>query len=772
MAAAGPEERPEPERGLARAARRLLPDAGALLLAEVATAVALFVVLRLRNWSPRVPLDYGSSDSNLVLMAIKNIVTEGWIVGSDALGMPFGQKLYDYPAAVGDTWNILGVRLLALGTSDPVLILNVFYLLGYLAVTATMFVSLRLLRISAPLAVAGALAYAFLPYHLLRGPVHLFLSGYYAVPLACVLVIRQWGPEPWFDLRRRGETGPLVRWRWASAGAVLVAVLIAGTGMYYAIFTLVALATTGLVRAVSARRLGTLVASGFLGAIVVGILGLSAMPSILYARTHGPNDAAGQRAYAETEFYGLRIVNLVMPVGGHRVDALADLKAAVTSPIPGEGSETLGLIGAGGYLGLLAMALRRVARGDDPAEHEPPARADGPRPVPQDFGKLAGLALLFTVAGTIAGLWSVIAAMGFTQLRAWNRSSVFVAFCAIAAAVAWVDRWTWSRRGVQVGLSAALVVLALFDQTTPHMVPAYETTARGWKVDRAFGAAVERHFPSADVFQLPYVPFPENPPVQRMSDYDHFRGYLHTEGLRWSYGAVKGREVQWQPELLATEPPAVVVERVAAAGFEALWFDRFGHADGGASFEAAIRPIVGEPVVVGPGERVALYDLRPLARRLVTVVGQQKADRIGFLTTHPLFPTFASGASGPETGEIGSWRWMERRSTIEIAGYDQRARDVVLSFDLDRPAAPPATVEVRVGRRSWTLEVRDAVTHYELPVTVGPGATVELSTDAPPVRINADPRDLRYRVLNFSILEPELPRGTSYVANVGVAPAA
>ena len=54
----------------------------------------------------------------------------------------------------------------------------------------------------------------------------------------------------------------------------------------------------------------------------------------------------------------------------------------------------------------------------------------------------------------------------------------------------------------------------------------------------------------AEIFQLPIVPFPENPPVYRMSDYDHLRAYLHSDTLGWSYGGVKGRASDWQQRLV------------------------------------------------------------------------------------------------------------------------------------------------------------------------------------------------------------------------------
>ena len=70
--------------------------------------------------------------------------------------------------------------------------------------------------------------------------------------------------------------------------------------------------------------------------------------------------------------------------------------------------------------------------------------------------------------------------------------------------------------------------------------------AAQWRVDTRFGQAVQSAAPDGTkILQLPYVPFPENPPVQQMSDYDLLRGYLHTHGLNWTYGAMKGRPQDW-----------------------------------------------------------------------------------------------------------------------------------------------------------------------------------------------------------------------------------
>jgi phosphoglycerol transferase len=87
---------------------------------------------------------------------------------------------------------------------------------------------------------------------------------------------------------------------------------------------------------------------------------------------------------------------------------------------------------------------------------------------------------------------------------------------------------------------------------------------------------------NALIFQLPMVPFPENPPVVNMSDYEHLRGYLHSETLRWSYGGVKGRKAfEWQQSLPGESQS--LVESLRKKDFRAIWIDRRGYADQGES---------------------------------------------------------------------------------------------------------------------------------------------------------------------------------------------
>jgi hypothetical protein len=86
-----------------------------------------------------------------------------------------------------------------------------------------------------------------------------------------------------------------------------------------------------------------------------------------------------------------------------------------------------------------------------------------------------------------------------------------------------------------------------------------------------------------------------------MVDYDHVRPYLHTDDLRWSYGAMKGRD-----EDLGDD---VSIDEARDAGYAGIEVDRFGYADKGAAVEADVRRVTdGEPIV-SPNGRLAFYRL-------------------------------------------------------------------------------------------------------------------------------------------------------------------
>jgi phosphoglycerol transferase len=97
-----------------------------------------------------------------------------------------------------------------------------------------------------------------------------------------------------------------------------------------------------------------------------------------------------------------------------------------------------------------------------------------------------------------------------------------------------------------------------------------------------------------------------------MQDYDPFRGYLHSDSLRWSYGAMRGRAGDWARETVKL-PTAKMLDAVTSVGFRGLWIDRSGYPEQGARVEAKIAALTGAEPVQSSDGRFWFFDLRDYA---------------------------------------------------------------------------------------------------------------------------------------------------------------
>lgn len=682
-----------------------------LTITLVVTTLALIVVLQLWRADPHVPMSVGI-DHEFTLMEIKNVLREGWVNHTQHLGSPFGQELYDYPVVAGDVLHLLLIKGLGLLTNDPAVVLNCFYGLSFLMVSGAAFVAFRLLKVSPVVASATAVLYSFLPYHFLRGVYYgqLALATYYAIPLVCALVIRQLGDEPLLELRRGRRTSRVEARLTRSRALLALTICVVGalTGVYYAVFAMILLGFAGVARGLTMRSLRPLLSSLVLAAVTAATLLIVLIPNLTYAQRNGSNPEAGRRVATESEIYGLKVVNLVLPTPGHRISAL-DLQFGEKSVLPGEGTETLGFVGAAGFIGLLLIACRRLL---------------GRSSASSTADSMATLVLFVVLLGTVAGFSAVLASLGFVQIRAWSRLSVVVGFLALGAVALALDHLTArakaSRRGAtRLGLSLLVLVVGVADQTTSSFVPRYEEVSRNWRSDQSFFRAVDGKYGEADVFQLPIMPFPESSPVGKLWGWAHFRGYFHSERLRWSFGGMRGRETDWQDQLLPL-PGAEAVSRVALAGFEALYIDRYGYSDNGVALERPLEPLLDQPLVSSDG-RLAVYDLRPVRRELEANLGAVEVKNLGERALHPMKLRWSSDF-GPEIRtEALSIRPAESHAEVDVVNGGSTPQRAVFDFELE--SSPETVVSVRTDGRPQALRSKGGRERFRLDLLLRPGET-------------------------------------------------
>jgi hypothetical protein len=577
------------------------------------------VLLRVWDMPKRLPFDT-RSDATLISTMVKTMEERGWYLSQPRLGAPYGQQFYDFPHG-GESFQLFAMKVLVTITGDWGLAMNLYFLLGFGVLAAITFLVLRHLRFGPVVAGIAALVYAFMPYHFSHGEMHLWRSTYYSAPLAALLLVwaTAWRERFLADPARVGKGSIRGNLRWPRvAGALAIAVVIAGTETMTTGFTMVLLLSGAIVAAIRFRepaRIGVAVALIATMGITFGVL---SYPTLNYYRVHGTNEEAARRLVTESELYGLKISRLVTPQGGHRSEVLSDIGALAQdeSFVPSEGGQALGILGTAGFLGALWGAFSGRWRRERPDTRPGWDRSS----LREDATTFTLLALLF---GSIGGLAIIVSMVGFSQIRVWNRIMLIIAFFAMIILLLWSERLTaWVRgrakrpQAVLGVLAVAVLAFGLWDSIPPPR-KSYAAIEAQHASDRAFVAEIEELMPDgAKILQLPIIEFPEAQPVGKMEDYDHLRAYLADDGtLEWSYGSIKGRpDAAWQITLRDQVGPIGALPALLGLGFEGIWIDTYGYEGKEDEVDQIVEAVGVEPLV-SPDGRFLFLDLRDFERR-------------------------------------------------------------------------------------------------------------------------------------------------------------
>jgi hypothetical protein len=650
---------------------------GLLLGALAAPVLSLLIaawVLRLGEAHLSLPWSYaGGGDTKFYLLVIKGILDHGWFQHNPSLGAPFGLQLYDFPQGA-DNLNLLMVKALGIFSSNPAWVLNVFFLLTFPLTAVSAYLALRALGASTGAAIVCATLFALLPYHFYRAESQVLLSAYYSVPLGALLFLRLW-QEPGLLTRRRALL------------TVAMCVVIGSAGLYYAVFALVLL-LCGSVVAAFARRGRRTVISGLLCSLaIVAMLAINLAPSLSYQAAHGKNTAIA-RTPLQSDQFGLRLSNLLLPVQQDRLPFLSDVNQQYTEATSTgyceQCFESLGTVGSIGFLSLCLLALVSIVG------------VAGAFAVRAAYRAAAlGVALSFALA-TIGGVSSLLAFFVTSDIRGWNRMSLFIAFFSLLTVALLLDagaRRLARRRPDTAGrilvgaLLAGVLVLGAVDETSSYFVPNYEKDAREWRSDATFVRQIETRMPrGAAIFELPYVPFPEGygsistsisaPNTTFDTTYELGRGYIHSKSLRWSYGAMKGRAADWQGQL-AAKPLYLSLAAAAEDGFQGLWVDPHGYAT---KLRKRLAPLLekllGVAPLFSPAHDLLFFDLRPFASGLQRRHTAAQLAALRFATLYPL-------RTACETSE-----------RLELINPSDSTRTATLSMELSAGAEAPSKLLV------------------------------------------------------------------------------
>jgi hypothetical protein len=279
----------------------------------------------------------------------------------------------------------------------------------------------------------------------------------------------------------------------------------------------------------------------------------------------------------------------------------------------------------------------------------------------------------------------------------------------------------------------AILIAGVLDETTKDFAPPYALREREYAHDAEFVHRIEASVPAnAMIFQLPYVPFVEEPPLNQMRCFDHGRPYLHSRTLRWSYAAMRGRGCAlWQAEVAGQEP-AEMIEALSVAGFEGIYVDRNGFADRGSELESELSRLLGVAPLESGNRQQSFFNMTGYNQKFRQQYSDPQWAALREASLRALQETSASAMGQtpyPTTGDSSAA--TSGAVTVLRTRIDRAARQVHLKVRLQNlggtawpPYTPPTPGGVTLALRQGSPGApgfREAVPRFPLPRALLPG---------------------------------------------------
>jgi hypothetical protein len=704
------------------------------LLAAILACAIFIMVTHAWHLSLSTPFAYWG-DSIFSGALVKSVIDTGWYMSNPYLGAPNGYYLGDFPLGA-DNFHFIIIKLLSYFTPHYAVVLNVFYILTFPTVALSALFVLKRLGLSYyPYALVGSLLFTALPYHFYRGEWHLFLSSYYIVPLAIWLAVSV--ADGRVNARRSLD------WKQYCIYGILC-LLLGSSGIYYALFGIFFIMCAGVLAVGNIKKLEPLWRALILSGFIFSTLLLNLSPTLLYHSQYGPNNQVSARHANESEVYGLKIVQMLLPVDNDRLPFMAKLKSQYTSSAflnTENNYASLGIVGGVGFCILLAILVLGLK-------------------VSNELSIISKLNLCGVLIGTIGGFGTLFAYTISPTIRCYNRISIFIAFFSIYTFFYFMQWFTHQydflkKPIIQWVLILILLGAGVLNQSSNNFILSKDNhpLVAKFSDDEVFVRNIEKIIPLGSmVYQLPYLAFPEHGNLVSMLDYNHFRPYLHSKTLKWSYGAMKNRPVAAWQERVSSLSVEGMLKQLSYAGYQGIYIDRNGYEDHGVNIEKQLKGLLGVAPLISPDGHLSFFDFRSFVNHL------KKAEPLSLWSKHvqevknqlSLSFSWKNGCYDLEKNPEMTWHWCQKKSTISFVNESGKSISVKINFKLLTNETAFSTLTLTSTSLNKEFKINNQGVKFSSVITLPPGEyNLDFYSDANRVDAPQDPRELYFRIANF-----------------------
>jgi phosphoglycerol transferase len=694
------------------------------LIQVALTIVAIFIVLKpwLRSWE--APFNY-EADTIYQLVLVKSIITNGWFWFIPHLNAPFTEfAAVTFPQ--NTTLTSLGLKLISLFTAEPGLVLNMFWLGSIVATSLTCHLALRILRTPSTYAYVFSTLYALLPFTLMRNTNHIVLT-YTFVPLIAsytLLIMSQ-------QLQTRKDSSGVRFPGW------LLTICIIAIGfdyIYTAFFSCFFLIVAGLFGALQSNAMQPLRLVLRIVALIATCALINQSPSLINWFIDGMPPNMGYKSIADAEVYGLKIRHLLTPPSLAEYFALNQQHEFIFENE--NQSASLGWIGALGYLAGIGLVL------------------SGKRNQCLLGWASGGLIIGGTLLGTIGGFGTIFNLLFTTDIRAYNRVSVFIAFFSFIALIdilrtignpfekllASSKLEPFSQAIILRAIVFAIFLLALLDQGTAakEFIAKYSEDSQKTREERHFINQIEQSGQRLTMlYQLPETNFPVDPGLVKMKPYDHGRTYIWSKNISWSWPNFSHQKLMWL-QAIGNPSSADFLEKLSQSGFDGIWLDRFGYTDENLlEVEKILDRHLGSPSFRSSSNRYSVYRLNSSVEKNQ---GQPNS-----LLNPPFAYEFSKGfypveylSESPKTPH----RWAKKDAQLILINYTDKPLTIIFEAQMGYNEKGKLTVTFGSEKKIYPLVDGKSALALEYILEPNSRNTLRFHYDGQPVIASGDTRKM------------------------------
>jgi phosphoglycerol transferase len=305
--------------------------------------------------------------------------------------------------------------------------------------------------------------------------------------------------------------------------------------------------------------------------------------------------------------------------------------------------------------------------------------------------------------------------------------------------------------------TVAILFFGIYDQTSAthaSFVPDYKNIKEEFLHDNRFITNIETRFPDDTmIFQLPYAALGAGPPAG-MGQYDHWRAYLHSKKIHWSYGVYINRAGDlWQREI-TSKPPDEMIAGLSFAGFDGIYLNSDGYADKGKKVISSISSILNETPLVSDNGRLYFFDTTQYNSHLKAQFTsdefeKQKNKILDYLTVEwqdGFWPLEGTGGN--------NWRWCSAQGTLILNNSSNKDKIFTINATFNTGYPELSNLKIESGLIAENLKINSSGYYYKKEVIIPPGRyVIRFSCDAKRVDAPGDPRYLVFGTRNFQMVE-------------------